>query len=343
MGSSVTKQASPFEIFPSLLPYEETCRALGLSNSEVMRFYKAFKDIDLHNNERVSVKELSAFLQVKYTNFARRVFGLIDVDGTDSLNFEEFVVGLWNYGTMKNDMFEHLPFDLYDSDHDGAIEVAEAQLMIKDIYGDDFSHDTRAKIVHQKLEEYDEGYFINYPEFSSFVKRYNAALYPAYGLQLSIKNKTMGKMFWMQQASRRLSMGNGEYLSIDQILSRKGISKSKPVRRTIDLYSDQQERHLDGDRCGCTNDIRRGSYSSGTSSEVSGGPDVRRFSHPVIAKDFLRISESKRDHSRNGGRIAPARTCADGGTICKEKALSIFLSSINKKGQKKSSVAPCSD
>jgi Ca2+-binding EF-hand superfamily protein len=48
---------------------------------------------------------------------------------------------------------ERFAFDLYDTDDSGNIDLEEAQHMIKDIYGEQYESNSRAKLAYQKLAE----------------------------------------------------------------------------------------------------------------------------------------------------------------------------------------------
>lgn len=223
----MSKFDAPFLHFPEIRPFEHTARLLHLTDAEVGKFYKLFLTIDGNHSYSVDITEVYVHLHVEKSRFNRRVFGLLDFDGSGELNFEEFMVGIWNYCSLSDDMFEHFAFDLYDIDHSGNIDVSEAQLMIKDIYGIEFDRNARAKLAFQKLGEL-ETLSLNFPAFSAFVRKHKAILYPAYSLQLSIKKYFIGKSFWKRQALKRLELSGGQYRSVFEILG-KGWKRNSNV------------------------------------------------------------------------------------------------------------------
>jgi hypothetical protein len=53
----------------------------------------------------VDIAEVLVHLHVEKTFFNKRVFGLLDSDASGELNFEEFMVGLWNYCSIEDQFF----------------------------------------------------------------------------------------------------------------------------------------------------------------------------------------------------------------------------------------------
>jgi hypothetical protein len=151
------------------------------------------------------------------TFFNKRIFSLLDSDGSGELNFGEFLLGLWNFCSVQDAMFAQYAFDLYDNDKSGIIDICEAQFMVKDIYGKDFERSARAKKVYHKLAELELSE-LNFQTFLDFTQSHKAMLYPAFALQLSLKKYIMGKAFWKRQALRRLKFSNGRYRTFKDIL-----------------------------------------------------------------------------------------------------------------------------
>ena len=56
----------------------------------------------------MDIAEVLAHLHVEKTFFNKRVFGLLDTDASGELNFEEFMVGLWNYCSVEDIFFGKL-------------------------------------------------------------------------------------------------------------------------------------------------------------------------------------------------------------------------------------------
>jgi len=69
-----------------------------------------FQSIDVDGSGDVDIAEVLVHLHVEKTFFNKRVFGLLDADASGELNFEEFMVGLWNYCSVENEHFGEFEF-----------------------------------------------------------------------------------------------------------------------------------------------------------------------------------------------------------------------------------------
>lgn len=121
---------------------------------------------------------------------------------------------------------EQFAFDLYDKDNSGAIDVSEAKFMLKDMYGEEFDRNPRAKKVYQKLSELNTS-DIRLPAFIDFTSKHKAMLYPAFALQLSMKKYILGEAFWKKQAAKRLMICHGEYRTMEDIIGVELFQKQK--------------------------------------------------------------------------------------------------------------------
>lgn len=308
----------PFRYFPKLREYKKTFDCLKLTDGEVGGLYKRFKSIDVDDSGNIDIAEVLAHLHIEKTFFNKRVFGLLDTDASGELNFEEFVVGLWNYCSVEDGFFEHFAFDLYDTDNSGHIDITEAQYMIKDIYGEEFEHNAFAKKAHQKLAQLDTS-TIDFQTFHNFSINHKAMLYPAFALQLGLRKYIMGNSFWHKQAVNRLKMSGGKYKSVIEIIERKDFhSKRKLHKRDSELgilfrrgsmkknnndsnsqgmFSAPGAAFVYGSK-GFAEDIA--CLSRSNSSEYQ-GHEKRRGSKTNCGQDGRRGSKTKHDHDRRRG------------------------------------------
>jgi Ca2+-binding EF-hand superfamily protein len=103
------------------------------------------------------------FFDLERNKFTERVFGIFDEDGSGCVDFKEFVVALWNYCTLTHSTLgkwqsQHpyrpgpflttssalFAFDLYDKDSSGIIDSNEVKLMLKEIYGSNYTQNVHA-------------------------------------------------------------------------------------------------------------------------------------------------------------------------------------------------------
>lgn len=76
--------------------------------------------------------------------FAKRLFNFVDVDGSESLDFREFVVALYGFLALERnqdrEVFLQYIFEVYDQDASDSIDSSELRTMVSDMVG----FDTRA-------------------------------------------------------------------------------------------------------------------------------------------------------------------------------------------------------
>lgn len=284
MGICPSKYHKPYKYFPELVSFRKTFDCLGVTDKEVGKLYKRFKLIDVDDSKSIEVAEILVHLHMEKTFFNKRVFGLLDTDASGELNFEEFMVGLWNYCSVEDEHFEHFAFDLYDIDHSGNIDIVEAQFMVKDIYGEEFEHSVHAKRAYAKLAELDIS-VIDFPTFSAFSNKHKAMLYPAFALQMNLKKYIMGESFWRRQAQNRLKISGGQYKRVVEII---GKAESHKKRKTYKRDSD------------FVNMFRRGSKPKLTEQDSFSAPGAAII--PGKYDDILRRGSDASHESRRGSR-----------------------------------------
>jgi len=73
--------------------------------------------------------------------FAKRLFNFVDVDGSESLDFREFVVALYGFLALDSNQDRHVfltyVFKVYDQDASDSIDSSEIRTMISDMVGFD--------------------------------------------------------------------------------------------------------------------------------------------------------------------------------------------------------------
>lgn len=95
---------------------------LGLSKWEVDTLYKKFCLIDKDRSGSISTNELLTFLKLDDCRFSKRIFSIFDESCNNSIEFQEFVVTLWNYCTLSKSSLVLFTFDLYDRSSSGSLK-----------------------------------------------------------------------------------------------------------------------------------------------------------------------------------------------------------------------------
>ena len=119
----------------TVAPLRPTFESLGLKEDDVARLHEQFLRIDKDGSGTIELWEMLDHLDLKRNRFAKRVFAIFDVDGSNEIDFKEFVVALWQYCTLGRAQLIMFAFDLYDRDSSGAIDFEEFNTMLKELYG----------------------------------------------------------------------------------------------------------------------------------------------------------------------------------------------------------------
>ena len=119
----------------TIAPLRPTFESLGLKEDDVARLHEQFLKIDKDGSGTIELWEMLDHLDLKRNRFAKRVFAIFDVDGSNEIDFKEFVVALWQYCTLGRAQLIMFAFDLYDRDSSGAIDFEEFNTMLKELYG----------------------------------------------------------------------------------------------------------------------------------------------------------------------------------------------------------------
>lgn len=129
-------------------------------------------------------------------------------------------MSLWNYCTLSKAALIMFAFDLYDNDNSGEIDLAEVELLLKEVYGREFHSSTHAQTIMAKLKGGDFAIQrnINVDQFREFCRTHPAVLYPAFVLQTQMQEKILGIKFWTACSSARVELSNGQYVDISAIL-----------------------------------------------------------------------------------------------------------------------------
>ena len=105
MGIFQSKYHTPYKYFADANAHRKVFQHLQLNEEEVGKIYKRFKAIDVDNSWTIGIAEFFIHLHLEKTFFNKRVFSILDADGSGDLNFVEFLIGLWNYCSLDDDDF----------------------------------------------------------------------------------------------------------------------------------------------------------------------------------------------------------------------------------------------
>ena len=202
---------------PTLRPFKPQFDALLLTPEEVGKLYEIFRSADVDASGHITVQELFAHLATEATFFRDRVFNLFDEDGSGKIDFREFVLSLWNYCTLSKASLVIFAFDLYDVDSTGQLSPKEIHNMLVDLYGKTVDTHPQAKLMNKELKAIDSVVAINVDRFRAFVTNHPALLFPAFQMQLALRQHILGVQFWNRCAEKRLMLVDGRRVALGDL------------------------------------------------------------------------------------------------------------------------------
>lgn len=202
---------------PTLRPFKPQFDALLLTPEEVGKLYEIFRSADVDASGHITVQELFAHLATEATFFRDRVFNLFDEDGSGKIDFREFVLSLWNYCTLSKASLVIFAFDLYDADSTGQLSPKEIHNMLVDLYGKTVDTHPQAKLMNKELKAIDSVVAINVDRFRAFVTNHPALLFPAFQMQLALRQHILGVQFWNRCAEKRLMLVDGRRVALGDL------------------------------------------------------------------------------------------------------------------------------
>ena len=106
---------------------------------------------------------------------------VIDKDGSGEIDFQEFVLAVWNYCSFDKDALITFAFSLYDKDDSGDIDVDEATCMIREVWGSEWEQNATAKkILAKMIILAGESGEVLLDQFHHFAQRHTLLLFPAF-------------------------------------------------------------------------------------------------------------------------------------------------------------------
>jgi len=210
------------------------CKKLNLTVHDAMNLYEKFKEIDDDMSGVVDLDEFFEYLCEEKTPFAEQLFTLIDENASGELDFNEFLVGLWNICTFEKDSLLRFAFDLVDKDGSGYIDMDEMEGMIKGVHGSKYD---KKLFLHTKkvLKEFDKNgdNEFSFDEFKGCEKKLPLLFMPAFSLINKMKEEFYGNDFW-KSASKARNRDKKAQKVRDFLALNKEIQKVAPDKYTGD-------------------------------------------------------------------------------------------------------------
>ena len=222
----------------------KTFRELQMDPVMVQRFFNKFNEIDKDSSGEVDLEEFYSYFKINRSPFGDRVFSMFDQGKSGTMDFREFVVGVWNFCTYQLDTFIEFAFHVYDLDSSGQLEMEELRDLIEEVYGSMMANNVRVQRILDAIDSDGDG-VISSAEFADFNRRYPALLFPAFSMQNELRRRCFGEKFWQKELGRRMDMTDGRMMDIfDRLDVMDGGSKAATG---LDQLIAMNEHHEEAD------------------------------------------------------------------------------------------------
>jgi len=208
--------------------YMAEFKALGLSESEVEKFFDVFVDIDKDVSGEASFGEMFGYLEIPQSRFASRVLRAFDLDRSGKIDFCEFVVSLWNLCTARHGQLAHFTWDLYvDESQCGVPDCLgpyELRQMVKELHSKDYDTANPLKPfelllwkelnaflgteLYSSMDSRRDGLpNVTRERFANFASSHSALLYPCFRIQTYLQRVCLGELFWERVGAQSQKAG----------------------------------------------------------------------------------------------------------------------------------------
>lgn len=139
----------------------------------------------------------------------------VDLDGSGELDFQEFLLGIWNLNTMDDKGLIKFCFEIFDIDKGGTLDMAELDALCRMLTGLE-SIEGELKKTLDNIDADGDGE-VTMDELVSYNVAYPELLSPAFELRLKLQQGIYGKAFWSTLRDKRLKF-YGSGASVEEIL-----------------------------------------------------------------------------------------------------------------------------
>lgn len=168
---------------------------LRLTKKDQGKFFAKFRKYDKDKSGTMDVSEFYKLIGEKQSIFGDSIFELIDIDNSGTLDFSEFVTAVGTFCMFgKIDVLKFC-FYIFDKDKNGYIEEDELHCLIDVLQGDGGGYSNTKQAILGAFDGDGDGK-MSFPEFVQLHGKYPQMLHPAFRIQDSIMQRTMGNSWW---------------------------------------------------------------------------------------------------------------------------------------------------
>ena len=218
----------------------ETLDLLDMEPSYAKRLFVQFVDMNKDASGEISMEEFHDYFKVKRNVLTERVFSYIDLDLSGELDYNEYLVGTYNFCTFDHFLMAKFMFDVFDVDKSGDLTWPEIDALVRMLNGEDNDIDTD-KILREADTDGDG--VVTLDEFSELTKARTEILAPAFELQSAYVSKTPGgKEYWRKKTEERIEKHGTR--TVEEILLRRRKAAADELLRAKEQEIEDEKKRL---------------------------------------------------------------------------------------------------
>lgn len=172
---------------------QQTIDMLKMDAKDLGKMWQKFSKYDKDKSGTIDIDEFFKMVGEKRSLFAESIFELIDLDSNETLDFGEFVQTCGTFCMFGRPDIRKFCYYIFDKDKNGYIEQDELTALIDLLHENDLSVNNKQALM--KFDTNGDGK-IDFQEFTDMDIAFPKLLYPAYRLQESMMEKTLGEKWW---------------------------------------------------------------------------------------------------------------------------------------------------
>ena len=162
---------------------------------------------------------------------------MLDLDNSGFLDFNEFLIGVWNWNTYDASLIAKLAYNIFDVDREGKIDMAEADAMLRMVYNVPKSDPE----ILEKMDVNKDGN-ISLEELEQLIEVHNYILMPAFDLQRMLRIRILGVKYWEAESQRRRVYFSGYDAGAQE--SWESLKKILEIKHQARVEEEERNRNL---------------------------------------------------------------------------------------------------
>ncbi len=213
---------------------QQTIDMLKMDAKDLGKMWQRFSKYDKDKSGTIDIDEFYKMIGEKRSLFADSIFELIDLDQNDTLDFGEFVQTCGTFCMFGRPDVRKFCYYIFDKDKNGYIEQDELTALIDLLHDNDLMINCGSAL--NKFDTNGDGK-IDFGEFTDMDKSYPMLLYPAYRLQESMMEKTLGEKWWKEKQAdlqgARDKLAKKDAMKTDAEQARKNKLRNMEIKRRM--------------------------------------------------------------------------------------------------------------